>query len=170
MFTLVFYCEKKLTYVWNFIYFGKTYQRLRAPKLIYSGLDSLTSGDTRSVYYIRTIWFTYYRKKCFTVIKKIYDQTELFQCMDTPPPPPSLPDHTCLFIQCAAYLVVDYAFASIQCLTVFYRWCMKIMMHNNIIDEVPTCSNSELFNKRAREWNDSYRPLFERQELFLYTL
>ena len=32
-------------------------------------------------------------------------------------------------------------------------------MHNNIIDEVPTCSNSELFNKRAKLWKDSHKPL-----------
>ena len=48
-----------------------------------------------------------------------------------PPTPPNL--HV-LLIWCAAYLVVDICFAAIQCFRVFYRCCMKIIMHNNIID------------------------------------
>lgn len=43
---------------------------------------------------------------------------------------------------------------------------MKAIMDNVIIDdEVPTCSNIELFNERYKEKKYSYKPLFKSQEL-----
>ena len=80
--------------------------------------------------------------------------------------PPSLPNHHFLLIRCAAYLVVDIYFAAIQCVSVFNRCGMKIIIHNNITDRDADVERSffrygNIFSNRRRAFNfNNLRMLF----------